>query len=480
MSGPSSGTAALGTAVRAFLLAAWVAPLAAQPPAAVKTSATHPEFTSASAEARQALSKGLEDFAYIFTARAASQFAGALAADSTFGLARVFYAAVAPGLDQARREAEATRGLVDAATRGSVAELLLAAAGREAVANRPTAAQLFRVLADMYPEEPLFATWAASNPGGAQTAAATADAFRDVTRRFPNYGPAYNTLAYALIATGDTAGALAAAKRQVELAPDQPNAQDTYAEILQWNGRLDEAASAYGEATRVAPTFSEAYVGLAEVRQLQRRNADARAALADALRNAQSIDDSLRYMLYGAEASVFDNDMPAAVRQLSAVAQLAEQRQLTDRAALAHANLAVVAALTNDRPGIIRHAADVVRLGKPDNPQLGRTIVAAYIAAGMTDTLRAIVARVDTAPIARAYVALTEGRTGDALTSLALADSTAPLVQELSAEVHAKMKHADVARAARQRLLDRRDQVYFNTADLRAAVALRRAASLKP
>ena len=76
-------------------------------------------------------------------------------------------------------------------------------------------------------------------------------------------------------------------------------------------------------------------------------------------------------------------------------------------------------------------------------------------------------------------MALTEARTDDALKSLAQADSTAPLVQELSAEVHAKMKHPDVARAARDRLVARHDRIYFNTDDLRAAVALRRAATVK-
>jgi tetratricopeptide (TPR) repeat protein len=332
----------------------------------------------------------------------------------------------------------------------------------------------------MYPTDALFAMWAATVGAGQRPRAETIAALRDLTRRFPNYGAPYNQLAYNLFAAGDSAGALDAAKRQVDLAPQQPNVQDTYGELLQWTGRLDEAVAAYGEAVRLAPTFTEGYVGIAEVRQHQGHATDARAALTDALRNAQSIDDSLRYMTYLAQNAVLANDLPAATRHLTAVAQTAEQRSLKPTAALAHANLAVVAALAGDKGAAARHAADVSRIaGSPTPPQMGRTIVGAYIAAGMIDSLRAIATRNDSAFIARAAVALADGHPDAALESLSHADSTATLVQELAAEAHAKMGHADVARAARARLLARRDQIYYNAEDLRAMVALRRAGKMK-
>jgi tetratricopeptide (TPR) repeat protein len=469
----------LGAIVALAALAAWTTPTDAQPVTATATAA-RPNLTSSSAEAREAFAKGLDDVAYLFNARGASQFARAVAADSSFGLARALYAAFAPGLDSTRRVAEASRAVADAA-HASTGELLLATAARELVSKGPAAARpLFRAVSDMYPSDALFATWAATIGAGRQSPAQAAETARELTRRFPTYGAPYNTLAYTLFASGDSAGALDAAKRQVDLAPTQPNVQDSYGEMLQWNGRLDDAAAAYGEAARLAPTFSEAFVGLAEVRQLQRRSADARTALTDALRNAQGIGDSLRYMTYLAQNAVYGNDLPGALRGLGLVAQTAEQRKLTDAAALAHANLAVVAALMGDKAAVARHSGDVSRLLPSSPPQIGRTLVGAYIVVGMTDSLRAIAARNDSAFIAKAAVALVDGKPADALQSLAKADSTAPLVQELSAEAHAKMGHADIARAAQQRLLARRDLLYYNDDDLRAAVALRRAEKMKP
>src|SRR5437588_436225 len=79
---------------------------------------------------------------------------------------------------------------------------------------------------------------------------------------------------------------VAAARRQVELNPSAPNPHDTYAEILQWNGNLAEAAAHYKQATTLTPRFPEAYAGLAEVATLQGQYDQARSYLNQAMANA--------------------------------------------------------------------------------------------------------------------------------------------------------------------------------------------------
>jgi tetratricopeptide (TPR) repeat protein len=429
--------------------------------------------------ATQAFTDGVEDAAYLFTARAAQRFASALALDSTFGLARVFYASFAPGLEQAQRDSMAARGVADAA-RGSTGEQVLAAAMRELVANRPEAAQpLFDSLGAMYPDNALYAMWSATDWAGTRPPAATAAAFREVTRRFPSYGAPYNTLAYTLLAAGDTAGAVAAAAKQVELVPKQPNAHDTYAELLQFTGRLDDAVTHYTAATKLAPGFTEGYGGVAEVRQLQGRGADARAALDDAVRHALNLPDSLRYMEYLAQSDVADERDKEAASRLAEVARLAESRGAKAQAAAAHRDMALLAALGKDTLGVAQHLAAARGAGAADTPartsQQADIAAIAYMVAGSADSVRATAAGRDSAHLVQAIALLQAGSADEALRHLAQADTTAPITQELSAEAHAKLAHDDVARTARERLLARRDGVYFNAPDLRNVVALRRA-----
>lgn len=453
--------------------------LAQGAPAAAGT--TSPVLTSSS-PAKQEFIDGVEDVAYLFNGRAAQRFDRALALDSTYGLARVFYASFAPQLDQAQRDSAAARGLADAA-HGSAAEVKLAAAVGELASNRPAAAQsLFRELAGMYPDNALYAMWSATDWVGTRPPAATVEAFREVTTRFPSYGAPYNTLAYTLLATGDTAGALAAAAKQVQLAPTQPNAHDSYAELLQAAGRLDDAVKHYTEATVRSPSFTEGYVGIAEVRQLQHRGADARAALGRAIRNAMNLPDSLRYMEYVAQSDVAEGRDEQAATQLTEVARLAESRGAKAQAAAAHRDLALLAALRKDTRGVEQQLADARGAGATDTParerQQAEVGALAYLIAGNADSLRAMAAGRDSAHLVQAMVMLHDGRGEEALRELALADTTAPIALELSAEAQVRLGHADVARADRQRLLARRDAMYFNAPDLRNVVALRRATKM--
>ncbi len=477
---PSTATrpsAASRLAGAALLLATLALPAAAQQPTpVVPTAGARPTYTSTSMEARQALADGLDDLAYVHVARAARRFGQAVALDSSFGLARVLHAAFAPGLDSAQRMAEATRGMGDAA-RASTRELLLATALREQIAERRgEAAKLFRAASDLYPDDALFAMLASQNPGGERAPAATVEAFRAVTTRFPSYGAPYNGLAYALLNVGDTTAALEAARKQVELAPGQPNPLDSYAELLQAAGRLDSAARYYADAARADSGFTEAYVGMAELHQLRGRSADARAALATALRLAAGVEDSLRYMTYLAQNRVYANDLREAGRQLGAVAQLAEQRRQIGAAAQAHGDLAVLAALSGDRAGISQHLDHLRRLRPADSAQVARTAALAWLTAGTTDSLRAVVARLpEDAHLARAALATPDRKGEDAQRALEAARNDGPLARELLAEAHALQQHADVARATRQQLRNLRFGVYYNDTDLATAVALRRA-----
>src|SRR2546423_11299143 len=206
---------------------------------------------------------GVQDYQNLSFESASAHFKAAVAADPKFGLARVLYAGSTFGLDQNQLETELSRGVSDA-SQGSNKELIIAAAYREAALGHTDVANaLFAAASKLMPSDELLA-WSAA--GGFAAPVATT---RDFVAKHPTYPIGYNPLAYQAWFAGDRPAALAAAKRQVELIPTAPNPHDTYAEILQWNGNLADAAAHYKQATTLTPKFPEAYAGIAEVATLQ-------------------------------------------------------------------------------------------------------------------------------------------------------------------------------------------------------------------
>jgi len=80
----------------------------------------------------------------------------------------------------------------------------------------------------------------------------------------PNYAPALNEAGYAYAFDRKFDQAIAAMKRYAELIPNEPNPQDSYAEILRLAGRYDEALTHYREALKILPTFASSQQGLGD------------------------------------------------------------------------------------------------------------------------------------------------------------------------------------------------------------------------
>lgn len=195
---------------------------------------------TASVQAVAHFRAGINDLQNISMESANAHFKMAVDADPNFGLARVLWAGSAPlAQDQLTRELD--RGVADAVAHGSSDEVLLARAYRAAtLGNTDSAKVYFTSAAQTMPNDRLVAF---STPGS--FFGGDAKFYRDFTAQHGDYALAYNNLAYAEWAAGNKEAALAAAKKQVELIPNAPNAHDTYAELLQWNGDLAGATSHY-------------------------------------------------------------------------------------------------------------------------------------------------------------------------------------------------------------------------------------------
>lgn len=80
----------------------------------------------------------------------------------------------------------------------------------------------------------------------------------------PNFASALNDLGYVYALEGDYGRSFTAMQRYVELLPNEPNPQDSYAEILRMAGRYEEAVDHYRMALHIDPNFHSSQMGIAD------------------------------------------------------------------------------------------------------------------------------------------------------------------------------------------------------------------------
>lgn len=373
-----------------FVLATSLTVAAAIPIGAqVQQSARKIEPATTSAEARAAFLTALDAANNIFPLRARTVAAQAIAADPSFGLARVLWAAASPEMPATQRTAELDRGVADAA-RASVGELLFAAAIRSNVAGRTAEAHTIAGAATaLVPDDPNVAYFYAQT----SPAAELREALRDVTKRFAEFAPPYNVLAYQLYAAGDSAGALQTIQMYMRLASAQPNPHDSYAELLQFSGRLPEALAHYEAAARLDSAYDQAYAGMGEVHLLMGHGDQSRAAYAVAIARAPTA--IARINSTGARALTFvaDGKPKDAIRELSSLAMSAEQQNLKPQAAATYRAMALIEAVFGDRNAVAGNLAKAAALGGAEVPAQLRIAGIVYALTGDIANARAAAAK---------------------------------------------------------------------------------------
>lgn len=80
----------------------------------------------------------------------------------------------------------------------------------------------------------------------------------------PNYVPSLNEAGYGYAHQRKFDKAIEAMKRYAELMPNEPNPQDSYAEILRLAGKYDDALVHYHEALKIMPSFNSSQAGLGD------------------------------------------------------------------------------------------------------------------------------------------------------------------------------------------------------------------------
>jgi tetratricopeptide (TPR) repeat protein len=161
----------------------------------------------------------------------------------------------------------------------------------------------------------------------------------------PSAAPAYNYLAYSLVWQGYYDNAIAAATKQTELTPDEPNPYDTLGEVLLAAGRLDEAQAAMEKAIARSAKFTTAFVAMAGIRAFKGDWAGAHAMLERAQRTAPRALDAIQVSTYEAWALAAQGKVFDMLRMHDAIEAKARAEKLHDDAALAAVNRGFILAL---------------------------------------------------------------------------------------------------------------------------------------
>ena len=464
-------------ALAAIALLGLALPVAAQQVTVASPAAERLRVTTTSEEASRHFFEGVSDARNIFFSRAAMHFDRALAVDRNLGLARVFQAAVVPGLTEAQRTS-AIDSAIATMTSATTAERVVALAIRE-FPNRPRAHALWETAVTLLPGDPTTAFYAAlTTPAPGAVAA-----MRAVAERFPEDAAAYNILAYQLWQAGDHDGGFTAVRRYMELAPDQPNAHDSYAELLQWSGRLTDAQAHYARAVQLDASFSEGYMGLAEVAQLSGRGADARRQIQLAITHSPSKATTVAYTRDLARSFLMDGMVKEGMDQFANALRDAQALNRPGLVGQIHRDMAFFDAQLGRGTAIASHLA-AAEAGRADDPMQIEMTAAAHAVGGDISVARQATQKLTTlaqpdnqyathASVLRAIIALRENKPTEALTQLAGAPLDDAWVRTVTAECYAAAGNLTDARALKNQVLNdpqlNFDDGYNISARIRAA-----------
>ncbi len=442
----------------ALVLTAAAYPAAAQeaePPAKLL------EVTSTSPEAAELFRAGLADAMNNIPLRMSEQMEQALTLDPELGLARVVSARYALDMPRDERQAELRRGMASlAASDASTGEWLMALGFRQMLqGDGETSRRIFATLSDLYPDDPTPAYLHALITQGVEGMNQAIVEFESLTKTFPDFAPAYNMLAYGLWQGGDRAGGVKAIETYLKLLPEHPNANDSYAEIMQWSGRYDEAIQYYNRANEIYPIWAWS-AGLADTYQLMGEGAQAREHLAVAIETAPTNGLRIAQQFAVGNSFLLDGDIETALERYDAAAREAEAAEMSGRAGWTYAAMAVADGLLGDGRSVesaLQKAAEAIGAEAPAY-QLAAAL--AWAASGDSERAVAALDGLDDETVAhttRALLHMHQDEMLEAETELAQADQDSDLVRALLGTCYKEAGRTAEAHALRDDVLARRD-----------------------
>ncbi len=280
-------------------------------------------ITTASAEARESYLKARELQENLRITEARALYEKAVAADANFALGHLGLSNTATSPEDFLAEVGKAVALSEKVSEGE--RLWIQATDAGARGNTAESLRLFRRLATAFPNDERAHFLLAGVYFGQQDYPSAIAEYRQAVAINPNYAAPYNQMGYALRFTGKYEEAEKTFQKYTELIPNDPNPEDSYAELLLALGRHDESVAHYRKALANDPNFTPSYIGIATNLNLQGKHDEARTVLAEMMGKARN-DGERRGAHFAAAVSYADEgNLNAAIEEMYKLHAIAEK-----------------------------------------------------------------------------------------------------------------------------------------------------------
>jgi tetratricopeptide (TPR) repeat protein len=296
-------------------------------------------ISTKSPQAHAYFEKAMAKMEMLHTADGLENFRNAVQADPQFALGHIFLTFFSQ--DPTEQVAEREKALATRANAGPEERLIIDWLANASQAKWVPAIQAMNEALTSYPHDKhlhwLAGWWLQLDQNQSQRAVAM---FEQVMQIDPKFADAYNEAAYCYARQGDLDKAFADIKRYTELVPNEPNPQDSFAEISRMAGRFDDALTHYRMSLKIDPTFHESQLGLGDTYALMGDQARARAEYAKAIATGSPVQ-KVTWSLQLAATYVREGDLAGADKAFTAVAEQAHAKDFANLEAEAYRSMSL-------------------------------------------------------------------------------------------------------------------------------------------
>jgi tetratricopeptide (TPR) repeat protein len=278
--------------------------------------------TTHSALAANEFQQGMAFANNLQTVKAASHFRSALEADPTFATAWLNLAYVSPGTSLFVACLDSAKAYASLASEGE--QLIIKAAKYGFEGNNTKQEATLQKLVEMFPGDESAHLLLGNYYFGLRQYRQAILSYNQATNVNKNLAILHNQLGYSQRALGNYGEAEKAFKFYIKLNPDNPNAYDSYAELLMEMGRFNESIEFYAKALEQDPNFLASHIGIACNYIFLGEQDRARRQLEILKENARNVIDTRRAVFTQALSFVSEGNISQAIQSVLANYKLAE------------------------------------------------------------------------------------------------------------------------------------------------------------
>ncbi|HEX3093801.1 MAG TPA: tetratricopeptide repeat protein [Candidatus Angelobacter sp.] len=309
------------------------------PQAFAHDTPTGMHISTKSPQAHGFFEKAMAKMEMLHTADGLENFRNAVQADPQFALGHIMLTFFSQ--DPSEQVAEREKALATRANAGPEEKLVIDWLANASQAKWVPAIQAMNEALTSYPHDKhlhwLAGWWLQLDQNQSQRAVVM---FERVMQIDPKFADAYNEAAYCYARQGDMDKAFADIKRYTELVPNEPNPQDSFAEISRMAGRFEDALTHYRMSLKIDPTFHESQLGLGDTYALMGDQQKARAEYAKAIATGSAVQ-KVTWSLQLAATYVREGDLAGADKAFNAVAEQAHAKDFANLEAEAYRSMSL-------------------------------------------------------------------------------------------------------------------------------------------